>query len=380
MILVMDVEILEKFRKESGEKSSGRYEKDYQMFCEWRKAYNRYGKFKVPTYDGKVPWSTYLRQFEAVVRNWREEDKATSLIAARGEALEVFRTIPEASPNYATLTSALERRYGDAHLHHVYQAQLRSRKQRFEETLQQYEADISRMVNLAYPTAPADVIQQLAVSNFVEGLKDPEIEQLSKNRDMKIKETHTYLDDWMSQILEKHKNKRYSENSTYNKRRRTRYWSCGAEGHMRTRCHQPNSVGKIPGVSGIARPKERRLIGHTIVKPNIMAHCRIQGTDERYHLETTIGEGIPVEGVNLAEIRICNKTFKQKIFVADITDDVLFGLDVMLKDFILDLPRGIMKINDEEVPLNVLKTKAIPTRRVRIVEDATLLPKVCNQD
>ncbi|KAJ8916929.1 hypothetical protein NQ315_013401 [Exocentrus adspersus] len=136
-------------------------------------------KVKVPTYDGKVSWNTYLRQFEAVVRNWREEDKATSLIAAlRGEALEVLRTIPEASLNYAVLTSALERRYGDAHLQHVYQAQLRSRRQRFEETLQQYEADISRMVNLAYPTAPAEVIEQLSVSSFIEGLRDPEIGQL----------------------------------------------------------------------------------------------------------------------------------------------------------------------------------------------------------
>ncbi|KAJ8910946.1 hypothetical protein NQ315_014952 [Exocentrus adspersus] len=136
-------------------------------------------KVKVPTYDGKASWNTYLRQFEAVVRNWREEDKATSLIAAlRGEALEVLRTITETSPNYATLTSALERRYGDAHLQHVYQAQLRSRRQRFEETLQQYEADISRLVNLAYPTAPAEVIEQLSVSNFIEGLRDPEIGQL----------------------------------------------------------------------------------------------------------------------------------------------------------------------------------------------------------
>ncbi|KAJ8910603.1 hypothetical protein NQ315_003973 [Exocentrus adspersus] len=136
-------------------------------------------KVKVPTYDGKASWNTYLRQFEAAVRNWREEDKATSLIAAlRGEALEVFRTIPEASSTYATLTSALERRYGDAHLQHVYQAQLRSRRQRFEEILQQYEADISRMVNLAYPTAPAEVIEQLSVSSFIEGLRDREIGQL----------------------------------------------------------------------------------------------------------------------------------------------------------------------------------------------------------
>ncbi|KAJ8925261.1 hypothetical protein NQ315_009103 [Exocentrus adspersus] len=276
-------------------------------------------KVKVPPTMAKcLGISTYLRQFE-------------TLFEVRGEALEVLRTIPEASPNYATLISALERR-----------------RQRFEETLQQYEADISRMVNLAYPTAPAEVIEQLSVSSFIGGLRDPEIGQLVRlsrhktiskalahaleieavkkasrvaikpyqrrdkktkitdgnlidsllellnsskrdrtlevlprmekenqfvvgrvllrgitsqvrqirvyarqNQDVKMKRTHTYLDDWMSHILEKHKNKRYSQNSTFNKRRRIRCWTCGAEGHMRSRCQQPNSVVKNPGVSEI---------------------------------------------------------------------------------------------------------------------------------
>ncbi|KAJ8911642.1 hypothetical protein NQ315_005987 [Exocentrus adspersus] len=113
------------------------------------------------------------------VRNWKEEDKTISLITAlRGEALEVLRTISEARPNYAMLTNALERRYGYARLQHVYQTQLRSRRQRFEETLQQYVADISRMVNLAYPTAPTEVIKQLSVSSFVNEFRDPEIGEL----------------------------------------------------------------------------------------------------------------------------------------------------------------------------------------------------------
>ncbi|KAJ8912803.1 hypothetical protein NQ315_014386 [Exocentrus adspersus] len=485
-------------------------------------------KVKVPAYDGKVSWNTYLRQFEAVVSNWREEDKATSLIAARrGEALEVLRTIPVASLNYAVLTSALERRYGDAHLQHVYQAQLRSRRQRFEETLQQCEADISRMVNLAYPTAPAEVIELLSVSSFIEGLRDPEIGQLVRlarpktisealaqaleieaakeasrfasnpyqgrdkkmkttdgnlidlllellqqfkngqnlgrctpnggrkpircwtcgaeghvrrqcpqtdsllkapgpstsqvrqirvhtrqNQDAKMKKTHTYLDDWMYQILEKYKNRRHSKNSTFNKTRGIRCWTCGAEGHLRSRCPQSNSDGQNPDGSYITRVQERRPMvcyqapppqkiplqcngaslavhgrvcgreckmivdtgsSHTIVRPNSVAHCKMQDTEEKYLLETARGEAIPVKGVHLAEIKIGKKTFKQKVFVADITDDVLLGLDVMSKDFLLVLPRGIMKINNEEVHLNVLKTEVIPTRRVRIVEDATLL-------
>ncbi|KAJ8924575.1 hypothetical protein NQ315_000724 [Exocentrus adspersus] len=307
-------------------------------------------KIKVPTYDGKVSWNTYLRQFEAVVRNWREEEKATSLIAAlRGEALEVLRTIPEGSQDYKAVTSALEKRYGDAHLQHVYQAQLRNRKRRFEETLQQYEADVSRMVNLAYPTAPAEVIEQLSVNSFVDGLRDPEINQLVRlarhktisealaqaleieaakkasrfaihpyqgrdkkmkttdgnlidlllellqqfkngqnlgrcaeghvrrrcpqtgsllkvpgpstsqvrqirvytrqNQDVKMKKTHTYLDDWMYPILEK--NRRHSKNSTFNKTRGIRCWTCGAEGHLRSRCPQSNSDGENPGGSYI---------------------------------------------------------------------------------------------------------------------------------
>ncbi|KAJ8914913.1 hypothetical protein NQ315_016067 [Exocentrus adspersus] len=241
-------------------------------------------KVKVPTYDGKVSWNTYLRQFEAVVRNWQEEDKATSLIAAlRGEALEVLRTIPEASPNYATLTSALERRYGDAHLQHVYQAQLRSRRQRFEETLQQYEADISRMVNLAYPTAPAEVIEQLSVSSFIEGLRDPEIGQLVRlarhktisealaqaleieaakeasrfasnpyqGRDKKMKTTtDDNLIDLLLELLQQFKNGQNLGRCTPNGGRKPiRCWTCGAEGHVRRRCPQTDSPLKAPGRS-----------------------------------------------------------------------------------------------------------------------------------
>ncbi|KAJ8921726.1 hypothetical protein NQ315_010636 [Exocentrus adspersus] len=233
-----------------------------------------------------------------------------------------------------------------------------------------------------------------------------------QNQDVKMKKTHTYLDDWMYQILEKYKNRRHSKNSTFNKTRGIRCWTCGAEGHLRSRCPQSNSDGENPDGSYITRVKERRpMVGyqapppqkiplqrdgaslavpgrvcgreckmivdtgssHTIVRPNIVAHCKVQDTEEKYLLETARGEALPVKGVHLAEIKIGNKTFKQKVFVADITDDVLLWLNLMSKDFLLDLPRGVMKINNEEVHLNVLKTEVIPTRRVRIVEDATLL-------
>ncbi|KAJ8916346.1 hypothetical protein NQ315_005041 [Exocentrus adspersus] len=38
------------------------------------------------------------------------------------------------------------------------------------------------MINLAYPTAPAEVIEQLSVSSFVDGLRDPENSQLARHK------------------------------------------------------------------------------------------------------------------------------------------------------------------------------------------------------
>ncbi|KAJ8912596.1 hypothetical protein NQ315_000465 [Exocentrus adspersus] len=397
-------------------------------------------KVKVPTYDGKASWNTYLRQFEAVVRNWREEDKATSLIAAlRGEALEVLRTITEASPNYATLTSALERRYGDAHLQHVYQAQLRSRRQRFEETLQQYEADISRMVNLAYPTAPAEVIEQLSVSSFIEGLRDPEIGQLVRlarhktisealaqaleieaakqasrgtskirqvktyqyqDRERKVQRPSKNLVDSIKDVLEKFTDGQNSEDSTTNRRRPIRCWTCepgkrqlaSLRGRGLVRCYQAPPVKKIKitrlqnngsslVVPGRICGRECEMIldtgsSHTIVNSNIVAHCRIQNTDEDYQLETANGEVIPVKGVHLAEIRLGNSTFRQKVFVADITDDVLLGLNVMAEqNFILDLPQRVLKTNNEEIILNFPKIRALPIRTVKAIEDVEIPPQ-----
>ncbi|KAJ8916404.1 hypothetical protein NQ315_014615 [Exocentrus adspersus] len=287
-----------------------------------------------------------VKQFEAVVRNWREEDKATSLIAAlRGEALEVLRTITEASLNYATLISALERRYGNAHLQHVYQAQLRSRRQRFEETLQQYEADISRMVNLAYPTAPTEVIEQLSVSSFIEGLRDPEIGQLVRlarhktisealaqaleieaakqafrgTRKLdKLKPINTrivrgkYRDlvrillipsrmSWKSLPMDKTPKipRRIKEDpSVVGPVVLKDTYEVALGGRGLVRCYQAPPVKKIKitqlqnngsslVVPGRICGRECEMIldtgsSHTIVKPNIVAHCRIQNTDEDY--------------------------------------------------------------------------------------------------
>ncbi|KAJ8940326.1 hypothetical protein NQ318_014401 [Aromia moschata] len=110
---------------------------------------------KPPTYDGQSSWSMYRRQFEAAAKanGWTPQEMATSLvISLRGQALEILQSIPEEQQNdYDRIVGALEIRYGHKYLRQVYQSQIKSRQQRTNESLQEYEADIERLIHLAYP-------------------------------------------------------------------------------------------------------------------------------------------------------------------------------------------------------------------------------------
>ncbi|KAJ8983295.1 hypothetical protein NQ317_019852 [Molorchus minor] len=76
---------------------------------------------------------------------------------------------------------------------HLTNAQLKGRNQRINENLQQYEADIARLVYLAYPTAPRDFIEQLAVQVFIDGIRDCETQQaLRLARCKKLNEVLAY--------------------------------------------------------------------------------------------------------------------------------------------------------------------------------------------
>ncbi|KAJ8948000.1 hypothetical protein NQ318_011887 [Aromia moschata] len=136
---------------------------------------------KPPTYDGQSSWSMYRRQFEAAAKanGWTPQEMATSLvISLRGQALEILQSIPEEQQNdYDRIVGALEIRYGHKYLRQVYQSQIKSRQQRTNESLQEYEADIERLVHLAYPQAPKEFLEQIGIQTFIDGLLDTEMQQ-----------------------------------------------------------------------------------------------------------------------------------------------------------------------------------------------------------
>ncbi|XP_050516698.1 uncharacterized protein LOC126891565 [Diabrotica virgifera virgifera] len=135
---------------------------------------------KPPTFDGQTAWETYRFQFEAAARanGWTEREMAASLVVSlRGQAATVLQFLPQDSPSYDSLVQALETRYGQQHLKQVFQSQLKVRYQKHNESLQEFEADIKRLLHLAYPQAPRDFLEQIGIQAFIDGLHDIEMQQ-----------------------------------------------------------------------------------------------------------------------------------------------------------------------------------------------------------
>ncbi|KAJ8962920.1 hypothetical protein NQ318_001331 [Aromia moschata] len=138
-------------------------------------------RMKPPQFDGKSSWVNYLRQFEAAAKanGWSLAEKATALtLALRGDATDILQTLSlEEQEDYHQLVRHLEMRYGQSHLEHVYHSQLKNRYQKSSESLQEFEADIARLVRLAYSSTPENVMERLAVQAFLDGLRDTETRQ-----------------------------------------------------------------------------------------------------------------------------------------------------------------------------------------------------------
>lgn len=217
-------------------------------------------RFKLPPFDGKSSWSIYLRQFEAIAaaNHWTQEEKAVSLTAAlRGDAADILRSIPKGQEKcYQTLSTRLEKRYGDSHLQQVHKAQLRNRVQRTSENLQEFEADVARMVQLAYPEAPDSILEEIAVDVFVNGLRESEIQKALRLARPKVLDEALAIaleHETASQTSKGHRIRTIGEgdeenddrleemvrkiiNKTMPKKGEPRCWNCGELGHLRRNC------------------------------------------------------------------------------------------------------------------------------------------------
>ena len=130
-------------------------------------------------YDGKNAWDAYHTQFEllAGVNRWSNTEKATYLaVSLRGPAATVLTNLPpEQRCDYRALTAALESRFGSMHQTELNRAKLKARVRQRDEGLPELAEDVERLARLAYPDAPASMIEVLAKDQFVDSLPEEDM-------------------------------------------------------------------------------------------------------------------------------------------------------------------------------------------------------------
>ena len=135
---------------------------------------------KPGTYDGTSSWSDYLIQFNLIedYYRWTEYDKALQLAThLRGTAQGVFADLnQDQRTNFAFLTSALAARFEPVQQSELYRAKIKSRVRRKGEPIVELAQDIRKLIRLAYPSASADVREQLSKDCFIDALNDHDLE------------------------------------------------------------------------------------------------------------------------------------------------------------------------------------------------------------
>ncbi|KAJ8945875.1 hypothetical protein NQ318_002715 [Aromia moschata] len=327
---------------------------------------------KPPQFDGKSSWVNYLRQFEAAARanGWSLTEKATALtLALRGDATDILQTLSlEEQDDYHQLVKHLEMRYGQSHLEHVYHSQLKNRYQKSNESLQEFEADIARLVRLAYSSTPENVMERLAVQAFLDGLRDIETRQaLTLARPSK-------LVDALARALEFEAAKQSCRGQAKVRKME--------EGVEEGTCNEAEIRRVVEGMLekrqircwNCVDGKERLLLldtgaTRTIIRPDIVGTAaRITPTSWR--LRTATGDPATIRGETNVTIVIGNVSFEHRALVAEIEDELILGMDIMnTKGFKLDFKNNVLKINGEEI---ILHRKTEETIRVVLAEDTAV--------
>jgi hypothetical protein len=94
----------------------------------------------------------------------------------RGSACQYLGTLTDEVKNdFMRLTMSLTRRFNPENQSELYRVQLRNRVRLPDETLPELSQEIRRLVQLAYPAAPNQLIEMLAKDHFVDAVNDGEI-------------------------------------------------------------------------------------------------------------------------------------------------------------------------------------------------------------
>ncbi|GFT21110.1 transposon Ty3-I Gag-Pol polyprotein [Nephila pilipes] len=330
------------------------------------------------TFDGQTSRTVFKTQFDVVnsSNGWMGRVKASQLVASlQGSAAEVLQGIPAGNlTDLTTIERALESRFGDSHLTQFYRTELKKRRQKSGESLQVLPADVERLMSLAYAECPLDIRKSLAAQYFVDAIRDEDTQH------------STRLEKLLNICITEKKNAtRRNPNVTC--------WQCNKKGHLQRdfQAIKPNQENYAKAVLGggakAASSKKNPVEGLKISAlsgkknglylegsicgvPCLMlvdagANVTLFRTDiaqklnqqfiytaPNIFLKTATGEKANIHGKLDASIECGSRRFQLKVYVADITDPCILGLDFLREfNFTVDLERNEIRTGGEEIPL-----------------------------
>ncbi|UYV63913.1 K02A2.6-like [Cordylochernes scorpioides] len=368
---------------------------------------------------GFSSFGNYMRQFEAVSLNngWGEAERAINLIVAlRGPALDLLQTIPEQDQrSYVSLVSALELRFGDQHSRHVFQSQLKLRRQKMGESLQEFEADLKRLCLMAYPSAPIDFIDQWVAQTFIEGIRNVEVQKtlrltsfntsrealiraleidaafkISDSGPPRVRKSELTEEDGavggsrdsgIEEII-----KRLDKLEEAVKHRRRPVVHRTAAGKLKSASAKGRPLAGVDAVPKIVSIQRMRRAWDTLMIEIIVNSKKIKATVDtgamvslirkdalrtaprplhrKMMLRTVTGITAPIEGELDVDIRLGETRFDHRVLVADIEDEFILGMDIIREHgFTFDPTQGILRLGDESF---VLSTEGEKCEGVRL--------------
>ena len=148
---------------------------------------------KLPPFNGKESWKIWFNRFAEIAerQQWNDNKCLDEMLPKlQGDAGEfVFGHLPKRiRSDYQLLVSELENRFRKVETTKAFSAQFSHRNQRFEETPEEYAAELKRLYNKAYPERSTDTRREDLIRRFLNGLIDDQtrfhVEYIKDPRDI----------------------------------------------------------------------------------------------------------------------------------------------------------------------------------------------------
>jgi hypothetical protein len=117
----------------------------------------------------------------------------------------------------------------------------------------------------------------------------------------------------------------------------------------------------------------------TVARPDVVARLPERELSQPYVLQTASGETMPVMKDAHVELTMGQRTLRSWVFVADIADDFILGLDIQrAHDASVDIGRRVLRLGQDEVPVRETPTESA-LKRARPTENRRNWRPVCWQ-